>query len=65
MAASGYVLEDLLASIISSFFVFVVAFHKIGYIGGILETKIARKIISNTYAHFLNVAAELSMIWHL
>ena len=45
MANSGYVLEDLLTTIIPLFLVFVVQFHKINYIGGILETRIAQNFM--------------------
>ena len=55
MAASSYVSEDLLTSIIPLFFVFVDKFHKIGYTGEVLRTTIARKIIPDIYLHFLNV----------
>ena len=34
MTALGYVLEDVLKSIIPLFFVFIVKFHEICYIGG-------------------------------
>ena len=54
MANSGYVLEDLLTTIIPLFLVFVVQFHKINYIGGILETRIAQNVY-DIYSHFLNV----------
>ena len=38
MVASGYVLEDLLILVILLFFVFVLKFHKTGYIGETVET---------------------------
>lgn len=54
MANSDYVLEDLLTTMIPLFLVFVVKFHKINYIGGILETRTAQNVY-DIYSHFLNV----------
>ena len=53
MAASGYVSEDVLTSIIPLFVVLVFKLYEICFIGGMLETKIPRKIIFDIYSLFL------------
>lgn len=60
MAASGYVSEDVLTSIIPLFVVLVFKLYEICFIGGMLETKIARKIIFDIYSLFFEAKINIS-----